>query len=269
MDVITKITKTKREYNVTINDEKVLRLDRKIISKLKVEDEVDIDELIKESYDDLYDTALNMALNYLSYAMRCEQEIVDYLDKKHFPDIVINDVLNRLLELKYVNDEDYIENFTRSKSASLIGRNKIKNDLIKKGIDVSLVIKTVERCFGIEEETENLSEFISKQDRKNSELFYREKRDKIINSAVRKGYDYKLINSVIDDIISEDENISENTKLKEKIKKRFYKYLNQGEEIEKVKYKVFPFFYAKGYSEEILNSVYYEILEEMENEEEL
>jgi len=265
MDIITKITKTKREYSITLNDEWVIRLDKKVVDRLSVGDSVDQYSLIKESYDKLYDLALNLSLNYLSYAMRCEAKIISYLNKKHFHGIIINDVLNRLKELKYVNDSDYIENFVRSKSASLIGRNKMKNDLIKKGIDIDLVNVSVDKFFTLKEEKDNLGQFITRQDRKNKDLFYREKKDKILNSAIRKGYDYALVNSLIDDFISEEEDINENIKLKEKIKRRFYKYLDKGEDINEVKYKVYPFFYKKGYSEEILNSVYNEILNSLDD----
>ena len=42
MDVVTNISKTKREYNVTFNDEITLRLDKKVIDKLTIMDEVDM-----------------------------------------------------------------------------------------------------------------------------------------------------------------------------------------------------------------------------------
>ena len=70
MDVVTNISKTKREYNVTLNDEIILRLDKKVIDKLAVMDEVEMEELVKESYDYLYESGLNLSLNYLSYAMK-------------------------------------------------------------------------------------------------------------------------------------------------------------------------------------------------------
>ncbi len=264
MDVVTNISKTKREYNVTFNDEITLRLDKKVIDKLTIMDEVDMEELIRESYDYLYESGLNLSLNYLSYAIRCEMEIITYLEKKHFPQIVINDILNRLLELRYVNDYDYSQSFIRTKVASLNGRNKIKNDLLKKGIKPDIVYSSLNEHFSEEEERENLIEFITKQNNKHRNLFLREKKDKIINAAIRKGYDYKLINSLIDEYISEDDSLNENEKIKEKIRKRFYRYLNKGEDLKSVKYKVYSFFYNKGYSEEILNNVYEEIESQIE-----
>ncbi|WP_290772016.1 RecX family transcriptional regulator [Anaerofustis sp.] len=268
MDIITKITKSKREYSVTLNDEIVLRLDKKVLDKLSLFEEVDREELVKESYDYLYDKGLNLALNYLSYAARCENEVVEYLSKKHFPDIVVNDILNRLLELKDVNDEDYIESYVSSKSCALIGRNKMKNDLIKKGIDIEKISKVLERCFSEEEERDNLIKFIKKNNLKHKDLFYREKKEKTANAAVRKGYDYRLINSLIDDYLTEEENLIENEKVRENIRKKFFKYLDKGEDLIETKYKVYSFFMRKGYNEEVLNSVYEEILNDMLDEQE-
>lgn len=266
MDFITDISKTKREYNVTINDEKTIRLDRKVINGLSLMDEVDIDKLIQESYDSLYESALNMSLNYLSYAIRCEAEIVKYLEKKHFPDIVINDVLNRLLELRYVSDEEYARSYIHSKAFSLNGSNRIKSELIRKGIDEKIVLDILEEEYPISEERDNLITFLKKQNEKYKNIFLREKKDKIINASMRKGYDYKLINSLIDEYVNESENLEQNEKLRQKIRKRFYRYLDKGEDIKIVKRKVYSFFFQKGYSEEILNDVYIEILDEMNEE---
>lgn len=264
MDIITKVFKGKKESTLTINDDYTFKINPKKIEQYKTEEEINVKEVIKENYDYLYDAGFNMAINYLTYAQRCENDIKEYLNRKKFHYIIVNDIVNRLLELKYINDEEYIKNYILSKSSMLIGRNKLKYDLINKKINPDLVVKTLLLNFSKEEEIENLKQFILKQNNKYKNTFAKEKKTKIINSAIRKGYNYTLINNIIDEIIDfEDNNNNDNEILKEKIKKRFYKYINKNNDLNKAKYNVFSFYYKKGASEEILNEVYEEVKNEL------
>jgi len=81
-----------------------------------------------------------MALNYISKRMKSEFEIVNYLKKKKFEDEVIEQVVNRLKNLNYIDDRNFAFKFADYKMRSkTVGLNLIKNELKLKGIKKEVI----------------------------------------------------------------------------------------------------------------------------------
>ncbi len=63
---------------------------------------------------------LNYAYRYLSYRMRTEYEVKRYLmekaQKRGFPTEYIKEVIKRLIEDKYINDDLFIEEYVNARS---------------------------------------------------------------------------------------------------------------------------------------------------------
>ena len=54
------------------------------------------------------ESAYSKAVHYLQYGLHTTQDIVDYLTKEIAPN-VINEVIKKLMEIGYLNDEHYIK----------------------------------------------------------------------------------------------------------------------------------------------------------------
>ena len=55
--------------------------------------------------------AFNFSLKYLSFRNRSIKEVYDYLLRKNFIDETINSVLKRLVDLKFLNDEEFAKSW--------------------------------------------------------------------------------------------------------------------------------------------------------------
>ena len=80
--------------------------------------------------------AKNQALKYLSYRERSKREITQYLEKKNHSHLVIQQTLEYLENLDYIDDKRFAlqwGHFNINKKK--FGRNRLHLELLNKGID--------------------------------------------------------------------------------------------------------------------------------------
>jgi regulatory protein len=83
-----------------------------------------------------YVQAKQRALNYLAHKPRTEEEVRRKLRREDVADPVIEDVVARLYELDYLDDEAYAEDYARNRFASKkYGPVRIRRELVERGID--------------------------------------------------------------------------------------------------------------------------------------
>ena len=115
----------------------------KISSGQDIEDEL-FEKIIHESHK--FDCE-KKALRYVSMGMngiKSELEIVNYLKKKKFENEIINQTVNRLKKLNYINDREFAVKFTDYKMRTkTVGLNFIKNELMRKGIKRDIIEEIV------------------------------------------------------------------------------------------------------------------------------
>lgn len=86
--------------------------------------------------DDQYVRAKQRALDYLAHKPRTEQEVRRRLQRKDVPSPVVEDVVARLHELDYLDDEAYAQDYVRNRFASKkYGPVRIRRELVERGID--------------------------------------------------------------------------------------------------------------------------------------
>lgn len=84
------------------------------------------------------------ALNYLAIRSRSYHEIQNYLIKKEFSKNIIKEILDALQDNGYINDYDYAVRYINNrKKAKVVGRNILKSDLYKKGINKDIIRKAI------------------------------------------------------------------------------------------------------------------------------
>ena len=147
---IVKIKRSKKKsdrFIIYLNNKSVLRVseDAFILNPLKVGDllsESDIKEL--DDKMNLHE-AKDAAYRLLSYRMRSVSELRNRLTQKGYSDLEIENVVKHLIELNYLNDEDFGKAFVREKVKnkkigpvalrSELAQHKLANNLLNKLID--------------------------------------------------------------------------------------------------------------------------------------
>ena len=88
--------------------------------------------------------AKNQALKYLSYKDRSKWEINQYLEKKKHSHLVIQQTLEYLENLNYVDDQQFALQWGQFNiNKKKLGRNRLYLELLNKGIDRKILEESV------------------------------------------------------------------------------------------------------------------------------
>ena len=162
-------------------------------NKLKVGTEISQKNLeqIKEQSDNL--ACVNVALNYISKALKSEYQLVQYLKKHQFCDSAITLAVEKLKSYGYLNDE-YLADLV-VKSASLKkGKNQIIVSLKNKGIKKENYEKFISNIQGQSDVCLSLAKKWLKG--KNLPLSTQEKA-KLYRHLAGKGFEFETIKSAL------------------------------------------------------------------------
>ena len=93
---------------------------------------------------ELFKKAKAQAFRFLSYRERSHWELAQYLKKKEYPHLVIQQTLDYLTELNYINDQGFALQWSQFKiNKNKIGRSRLYMELSGKGIDKAIIKKTL------------------------------------------------------------------------------------------------------------------------------
>lgn len=157
---------------------------------------------------DLYDKYLNDSLHFLSYRARSEKEVRDKLAQKNAPAEIIEKIISKLKQQRFLNDEQFAEEWVRSRSAyRLKSKRIIKMELFKKGIDPEIIEKTLNQK---DEEGIDDNQQIKKLLEKRLSHYKGLPRDKLYQKLggflARRGFDWDTIKKNIDDVLKSEYN---------------------------------------------------------------
>lgn len=149
--------------------------------------------------------ARGQALKYLSSRPRTEQEIERRLADVGFDDRVSAGTLDWLRENGYVDDVDYAEQYAKSRmSASGYGPERVRRELMKRGIDRKLAEGAVQDAYPDEEIEGAAMEQAEKRAASlmRSESDPRKRRKKLMDFLVRRGFGYETARNASDDALN-------------------------------------------------------------------
>ena len=90
------------------------------------------------------DQVLDKMAKYCAYQERCVKDVRDKLKTFDIPQKEKNEILDYLMDNRFVNDERFANSFVRGKiNQSGWGANKIRFHLIQKGIDKAIIDETL------------------------------------------------------------------------------------------------------------------------------
>ncbi|MFV8828158.1 recombination regulator RecX [Alkalihalobacterium sp. APHAB7] len=260
MAVITKITTQKNNterFNVFINqgagEEYGFSVDQDVLIswQLKKGMEIDVEELEKILSQDKVKKAYNLALSYLSYRMRSEKEVVDYLKKKEYEEWEIHQVIGKLNEYNFLNDNDFAVAFVRTKkNTGVKGPKVIEQELLKKGVNKKLAEEALDE-YSYAEQLDHIMKWVEKQARKTLKESEQAYQQKIIRQLLSKGFSYEVIEEGIkENVVSfnKDQQWEAILHQGEKGKKKFA-HLSEYE----YRYKLKQWLYQKGFPIDLID----------------
>jgi len=99
--------------------------------------------------DEAYDQALTQAFNYLSYRSRSVNEMEQYLRRKGHPPETVRGVLQRLVDLHYLDDATFALGWVEGRRrAGGRGPHLLRSELRKKGVARETAERAIEDAAG-------------------------------------------------------------------------------------------------------------------------
>ncbi len=156
---------------------------------------------MKDIKNKIFKEALNYAAKYCSISEKCKFDVIKKLKLRELESSQIDEIIDYLVENKYIDEKRYAIFFTRDKFRfQQWGRIKIKVSLFAKNISEKNIVQAQSEIL----ETEYLLTLRKLLIKKNNSLINNElylRKSKIIRYAVSKGYENEIILKVMDGLL--------------------------------------------------------------------
>lgn len=195
--------KNKDRVNIYSDEGYKCSLNMEFILKYGILEGKDIsDEKINEAIiEDSKRYAFDISLKYISNAPHTKKQVEDYLFKKGIDKKGIASAIDKLIEYKYINDDDYAKSFIEELIRKGSSKRAAFKKLIDHGINKDTANETI-KLFTDAIEKENASKVYDTMKRRyvGSD---KKIRDKIWRALSSKGFESHTISTILSD--SEDE----------------------------------------------------------------
>ena len=146
-----------------------------------------------------YDHGYQYALFLLNLSMRTVAEVREKMAKRGYTTIVINEVINNLLQEKYLNDENYVEVFINSmKNYKTWGRFMMKKKMYEKKLPKELIESKLVELVSDEDETEIAERYLQREykDVELKDLAYEDKQ-KVMRRLLSRGFGMDTVTKLV------------------------------------------------------------------------
>ena len=190
----------KDKFIIETDTKEVFLLSYRDFEKLKIQNEMIIDEKLYSNLLEIskFSEAFGISLNFLSYKLRTEKEVVTKLKSKNFSYEIIADVLDKLKTLDLIDDVNYAKVFINDKiNLTNCSKKRIINDLYLKGIDKRVYQDYLDEVFGYNMEFDKATEAVETKINIWKEKYQGyELKNKIITFLLQKGFNYDVAKQV-------------------------------------------------------------------------
>ncbi|MDD3627469.1 MAG: RecX family transcriptional regulator [bacterium] len=189
---IFSIEAKKKEYIITFYDDSQIVILFEDYLKYDLADDKEIEETIIEEIRNNYlqKKGYDTALKLLSIKRLSETEIKNKLYLREYPENVIDEIINKLKEYNFINDESLIESVIRlMMEQEHAGFLKIKKKLIERGLSSKIIEVKLNELYTEEYEEEAIQELISKKIKTYSDKLPEiKKKEKLLLYLQNKGF---------------------------------------------------------------------------------
>lgn len=240
---INKIIKMKNnKYKIIIDGDSIITYDDVIISNnLLYQKELDKDLYNKIVIDTKFYEVYDKTVKYILKKRRSEKEILEYLRKYNLSNTDIDNIIEKLKDIKLINDEEYARAYISDKiHLSKNGINKIRIDLLNQDIPLDIIENELNK---IDKNLidDRLEKLILKKINSNHKYSNSNLKQRVLSEMINLGYSKEKILEIIDkNILSDDEIIKkEFDKIYNKLKLKYSGVELQNKLKQKLLYKGF------------------------------
>lgn len=209
---INKIVKMKdNKYKIFIDGDNIITYDNVILENdLLYKKSIDNKLYNKIINDTKYYDIYNKAVKYILKRRRSEKEVRIYLSKLDIDNSKVNDIVNKLKDIKLINDIEYSKAYINDKIyLGKVGINKIKRDLLEQNIP-EITINDLLEDIDTDILNSRLETMILKKIKANNKYSNHYLKQKILNEFVNMGYNKESIIDILNTNINDDNNILKN-----------------------------------------------------------
>lgn len=187
-------------YSVYLDEKYAFSLREAELIKLGLYSGQEISEYELAGYRDesAFGKWYDKTLNLLSFRLRSEWELKDYLRRKDCPPEITEKILNKLSINNYVNDEQFarrwVENRRLMKATS---RRRLSQELRQKRIDSDIIDKVLAEDKEETDEREVLRQLVEKKRARYPD------QNKLMQYLARQGYSYEDIKTILSEMNDE------------------------------------------------------------------
>lgn len=197
---IEKYELTKKNiYNVYLSNGEVLELNGKVITdnELLIKKDIDNELYDKLKRDNTICILVNTSVKYIDRRLRSINELRDYLKNKEEDTIIIEEVIDKLIDYKYLDDDRFTKTFIKDKlNFTNWGDYKIKNELKRLGVNEEIIYNNISN---IDDNIyyERINKIIDKDISINKKYSGIKLKNKIYNHLLTLGYSKEKVISII------------------------------------------------------------------------
>ncbi|MFR4157872.1 MAG: regulatory protein RecX [Bacilli bacterium] len=197
---IEKYELTKKNiYNVYLSNGEVLELNGKVITdnELLIKKDIDNELYDKLKRDNTICILVNTSVKYIDRRLRSINELRDYLKNKEEDTIIIEEVIDKLIDYKYLDDDRFTKAFIKDKlNFTNWGDYKIKNELKRLGVNEEIIYNNMT---SIDDNIfyERINKIIDKDISINKKYSGIKLKNKIYNHLLTLGYSKEKVISII------------------------------------------------------------------------
>lgn len=205
---------------------------------------------------------IDSAVKYLSFRSRTEKEVADHLLKKNYSEKIVLDIINRLKEYRYLDDQAYLKNYLSSNAqVTRYGKIRIFHDLKRRGLKET-VLDQLDEDYPQDLEKKFCQALAQKYFSQLRGKSIAERKKKLSNKLLRLGYQGSMVldclNALEWDRETEDKEKDE-AKIRLKLDEDFEKYkkrhVKKGYQDHELKQRIFRNLAGRGYSFEMIKEM--------------
>ena len=189
----------KNVYNVYLSNGEVLELNGKVITdnELLIKKEIDNELYDKLKRDNTICILVDTSIKYIDRRLRSINELRDYLKNKEEDTTIIEEVIDKLIDNKYLDDDRFTKAFIKDKlNFTNWGDYKIKNELKRLGVNEEIIYNNM---INIDDNIyyERINKIINKDISTNKKYNGIKLKNKIYNHLLTLGYSKEKVISII------------------------------------------------------------------------
>lgn len=236
--VILLIKKKRNKYEVftSINENGLLFTEEELVENRIIKGA----SFTKEIWDKIINNheqslIYEKVLKYLTFKPRTIKETINYLKENNIEEEIINNIINKLIKLDFLNDERYVINYIDTAMRMGKGPILITHELHQKGIEDDLIKQSLLN-YTDEKQIDIAYQVSIKHLKLISKYPKRKQKELLSQKLIRSGFNYSIINKVVPLLEFNDDNL-------EQLQKDYEKILNKTKD----KNKIIQHLLQKGY----------------------